>query len=316
MVLLAVVQTILESHPSVGGGYISWPLSIVVFYWMLRQSESVDYLETRIRSFYPVMHIALLWTVLLLVIRESDWWIRQAIGTDGIWYRLTWVLIPGFYLLSLNWQWLQQRWPLTAFRQVYAITGAIPLAAFLWLWALFMLLMNPGKPDPLPFVPVLNPMDLTIVFVFLVLAGWFTVVIRKYGKTVISISTPVLIKLAGISLFLWLNSVMIRTLHYWADVELKYRVMMRSVLVQASLSLFWGFLALVIMVLSSKKSSRAGWFTGAGLLGLTVAKLFVVDLRNSSNLEAIGAFIGVGILAMVIGYFSPLPPKSLMEKQA
>lgn len=316
MVLSAVVQAIFSSHPLEDAGYLSWPLAIAAFYWMLRQSESVDYLELRIKSFYPVMHIALLWTLLLLVIRESDWWIRQAIGTDGIWYKLTWVLIPGVYLLSLNWRWLQQRWPLTSFRQVYAIAGATPLVVFLWLWALFMMLWNPGKPDPLPFVPVLNPMDLTIVFVFLVLAGWFAVVIKKDRQADISISTPLLMKLAGISIFLWLNSVMIRTLHYWAGIELKYRVMMNSVLVQASLSLFWGFLALVIMVLSSRKTSRAGWFTGAGLLGLTVAKLFVVDLKNSSNLEAIGAFIGVGILAMVIGYFSPLPPKSLMEKQA
>jgi uncharacterized membrane protein len=40
-----------------------------------------------------------------------------------------------------------------------------------------------------------------------------------------------------------------------------------------------------------------------------VAKLFVVDLSNVGTIARIVSFIGVGVLMLVVGYFSPVPPK-------
>jgi uncharacterized membrane protein len=47
---------------------------------------------------------------------------------------------------------------------------------------------------------------------------------------------------------------------------------------------------------------------GAALLGLTVAKLVLVDLSNRGGSERIIAFIVVGALMLVVGYFAPIPP--------
>ena len=47
---------------------------------------------------------------------------------------------------------------------------------------------------------------------------------------------------------------------------------------------------------------------GAGLLGLTVLKLFVIDLSNRGGSERIVVFIAVGLLMLVVGWFAPLPP--------
>jgi uncharacterized membrane protein len=47
---------------------------------------------------------------------------------------------------------------------------------------------------------------------------------------------------------------------------------------------------------------------GAGLLGLTVLKLFVIDLSNRGGSERIVVFIAVGVLMLVVGWFAPLPP--------
>ena len=55
--------------------------------------------------------------------------------------------------------------------------------------------------------------------------------------------------------------------------------------------------------------SRALWLVGAALLSVVVVKLFVFDLSRISGIERIIAFIGVGLLLLLIGYFSPLPPR-------
>jgi len=41
--------------------------------------------------------------------------------------------------------------------------------------------------------------------------------------------------------------------------------------------------------------------------------LFLVDLSHVGTIERIVSFVGVGLLMLVIGYFSPLPPSA--EKQ-
>ena len=50
---------------------------------------------------------------------------------------------------------------------------------------------------------------------------------------------------------------------------------------------------------------------GVVLLGIVVAKLFLFDLANAGRIEQIVSFIAVGLLILVVGYFSPLPPRKL-----
>ena len=42
---------------------------------------------------------------------------------------------------------------------------------------------------------------------------------------------------------------------------------------------------------------------------VVVAKLFLVDLSGAGTVQRIVSFVGVGILMLVIGYLSPVPPK-------
>jgi uncharacterized membrane protein len=85
--------------------------------------------------------------------------------------------------------------------------------------------------------------------------------------------------------------------------------MMKSVLVQASLSIFWAVLALAAMVFATRTGRRAIWIAGAVLMGVVVAKLFLVDLGSVGTIARIVSFIAVGVLMLVIGYFSPVPPR-------
>ena len=47
----------------------------------------------------------------------------------------------------------------------------------------------------------------------------------------------------------------------------------------------------------------------AALLGVVVAKLFLVDLADRGGLFRIISFLSVGVLLLLVGYFSPVPPR-------
>jgi uncharacterized membrane protein len=79
--------------------------------------------------------------------------------------------------------------------------------------------------------------------------------------------------------------------------------------VQASFSILWTLLALGAMVVATRRALRPVWLAGAALMGVVVVKLFLVDLSGIGTVERIVSFIGVGLLMLVIGYFSPVPPK-------
>ena len=103
---------------------------------------------------------------------------------------------------------------------------------------------------------------------------------------------------------------LLRTIHHWAGVPYRFEPLMRSVLVQASLSIFWSILALGLMVFATRRGHRSVWIVGAVLMAVVVGKLALVDLSHLGGLERISSFIGVGVLMLVVGYFSPVPPKT------
>ena len=116
---------------------------------------------------------------------------------------------------------------------------------------------------------------------------------------------------AGAIAFIWLNAVLLRTLHHWDDIPSDFDAMASSVEVQAALSVFWAFLALATMIVATRIGRRILWMAGAGLMIVVVAKLVLVDLSRLGGIERIVSFIGVGVLMLVIGYFSPVPPRKV-----
>lgn len=64
-----------------------------------------------------------------------------------------------------------------------------------------------------------------------------------------------------------------------------------------------------------RPAKRLPWLTGATLLGVVVVKLLFVDMSQAEGIARIVAFIGVGILMLLIGYFVPLPPRQSGEEK-
>jgi len=90
-------------------------------------------------------------------------------------------------------------------------------------------------------------------------------------------------------------------------VPYRFDDMSRSMFVQASVSVLWTACAPGMMIWATRRASRL--FIGGALLAATVVKLFLFDLLHVSGIERIVSFIGIGLMLLLIGYFSPLPPK-------
>jgi uncharacterized membrane protein len=187
--------------------------------------------------------------------------------------------------------------------------------AFLVGWIVFVNFRSDGNPAPLPYVPLLNPLDLAQAGALLALITWYLGVKRLDLPQAKLPAPATAIKVLGAVLFIALNGVLLRTLHHYADVPFRLEAMLRSNLVQSAFSLFWSLLALAAMVVAARRSLRALWMVGAVLLALVVVKLFLIDLANTGTVERVISFIGVGVLVILVGYYSPVPPKS-KEKSA
>jgi uncharacterized membrane protein len=303
MIIYAVVAAGDYQHPFARIGWVAWPVAFAAHLLVLRRHEA------RGSRFQSWLHAAGLWLFAALASWEVAWAIDELVRGKAVWPLIAWSVVPGALLALLALRGTRLGWPVVAHRDAYLVAGSAPLAVFLALWALLVNFVSNGDPAPLPYVPVLNPLDLAVLGAVLVVALWF-VEGRKLGIPAFATVSPapgyVLAAAAG---FMWVNAVLLRTLHHWAAVPFDFDRMLQSDLVQTSFSILWTLIALATMVLATRRGLRAAWLAGGALLLVVVAKLFVVDLSNVGTIARIVSFIGVGVLMLVVGYFSPVPPK-------
>ena len=304
MCLIAYTQWFTASHPVAGAAYLGWLLAFALLYLILHRHEKE--LSTTLTRYF---HMGTLWLLALIASWEAAWAINDLVQGQGTWPLIAWAVIPGLMLAILSLRGQRISWPVAAHLQTYLGVAALPLAAFLLLWSLVTNLSSDGNPYPLSYLPLLNPLDLAQIFVFLVLASWL-LKIRQLDMPIFS-NFPVAARYAIIAatLFVWLNAALLRTLHYWADVPFDIHSMMESRLVQAAISIFWSVLAMALMRYAAQKNLRALWMVGGALMAAVVLKLFTFDIHGGGSLERIISFIGVALLMLIIGYIAPLPAK-------
>ena len=305
MIVFAILAVDVVTHPFDHFGFVAWPAAFAVNLWLLRRHE-----ETRAITW---AHSVGLWLFAALTAWEAAWWMGELIRGGEVWRLIGWAVVPLALLAGLTDRGERIAWPVLRFLRAYLVEGAIPLAAFLWLWMVHANFTSRGDAAPLPYLPLVNPLDLVQFAALMALFAWS----RRLGSQPLSLPQFQSGEIAYIGLgcagFLWLNGMLLRTLHQWSGVRFGLEPMMRSMLVQASLSIFWSVLALCAMFVATRLRLRALWLTGAGLMGVVVVKLFFIDLSNVGGVERIVSFIGVGLLMLVIGYVSPVPPSTAGE---
>ena len=307
MVVHAVAVVGAYPHPLARIGWLAWPLAIAAHFLVLRRHEV---LGSRHQYW---LHAAGLWLLAALAAWEVAWAIDELVLGTAVWPRIAWALVPGALLALLSLRGPRLGWPVAVHRDAYLVGGGAPLAVFLVLWAVLVNFWSSGDPAPLPYLPVLSPLDLAVLGAALAVALWL-VEGGKLGIPAFAITSPAPgYALAGAAAFFWVNAVLLRTLHHWAGIPFDLVQMLQSELVQTSFSILWTLIALATMVLATRRGFRVAWLAGGALLLIVVGKLFVVDLSKVGTIARIVSFMGVGVLMLVVGYFSPVPPKAREE---
>ena len=299
-----VLDILRGEHPLAHIGVWAWGAAFLAHLWLLsRHDADRPALSRR-------LHAAGVWVLAIAGAREVAWWIDLAVQGERVWPSIAWAIVPAALLAFLAAQRVRTRWPIAAHPPAYLVAGGAPLALFLSLWTLYANFTSDGDPYPLVYVPLLNPLDIAMAAVFLVIAGWLRAAKEHGLRAWLEDSRPIVIASFGSTAFVWVNGVLLRSLHHWADLPFTLQSMLASRLVQASFSILWMLLAMAAMVVATRRALRPLWVTGAALMGVVVAKLFVVDLSGIGTVERIVSFIGAGVLMLLIGYLSPVPPRT------
>jgi uncharacterized membrane protein len=243
---------------------------------------------------------------------------RGVIPSRGSWSEAVMLIAGAAVLAALalsaqrGWQGRTSRWPLPTHAIDYGWYAAVPIAALLMLATVAVALFSPGAADPLPYLPLLNPADLSIGLALVALEQWRRTVAgaRLDGTVAHNIGGRGGRAMIAALAFIAVNTLWLRVAHHLLGVAWSPDALLASFTVQTGIAILWTLLALALMVTAHRRGQRTLWLVGAGLLGITVAKLLLVDMNNAGGGERIIAFIVVGLLMLVVGYLAPLPPRN------
>jgi len=302
MLLFAMGAVATMPHPLAYAGWVASPLAFFGLYILARRHEEPPGGDVTI-----MFHAVSVWLLASLLSWEIEWQVRSVVGPGGSWSSIAWAVTPAIMLFLLPRLTTRLAWPFARHRETYLLIAGSGFAAYLSLWSISANFLMRGDSDPLPYVPLFNPLDLAQAFILLVLIRHYVILQRASFAAVARSKVALLCGLALLA-FISLNGALLRTLNHWAGVPFSLEAMLSSTLVETSLSIFWAALALATMLIATRLTNRGLWIIGAGLLALVVVKLFLVDLSNIGTIERIVSFVGVGLLMLVLGYFSPVPP--------
>lgn len=296
-------------HPLANLGLVAWPLVIAVHFLALRHLAKV--LPARALS---IAHLFGCWLILTLLALELRYALLALADHYNAWRWLGWALLPSLYLLLMAAP-RQWTWPVASFAREYRWFAALPVAVWMFGWFWLANAFSDGGAEPLPYLPVLNPLELGLLVALFSIYAWSRSALQQWS------SAPGYVErglqgLLALSLFAFITAAVMRGAYQWVGVPFALEAQLESMLVQASLSLVWTVAALGLMIGGHLRARREVWLAGAVLIALVVAKLFFVELSNRGGMARIVSFIGVGGLLLVVGYFAPLPPKKKLAESA
>jgi len=308
MSIMLMYAALNQPHPSAGAGYAAWPLAFAATYMILYNHDGIS---GRALKF---LHAAPVWLVFALFAWELGWQVNNYVKGASTWPLIATGVVPAVLGLTVPVFARRLEWPFGRHAGAYLLYGIGPVVGFALLWSVYANMTSRGDPWPLPYVPFVNPLDVAAGFVFAVLVDWHGRSRQYMASEGINLPGWALPGVYAAGVFVWLNAVLVRTVHHWGGVSFNRDAMFSSMLFQASLSIFWSLLALGTMVFATRRMLRPVWITGSALLGAVVIKLFLVDLSRTGTVERIVSFVVVGILLLVVGYFSPVPPRRIEER--
>lgn len=301
--VFAVPVALEAGHPFGYGGGVGWLALFAAFYWMLERAER----ETLPANELIPLHAGAAWLLVAWCAWEASWQVDR--HAAGVWPVLPWGVVPAMAVAMLGRRHLAPRWPIARHADLYRVFIAVPFVLAVALWVMLANATSVGDPVWLPYLPLLNPLDVAVAVSIASGALWWSALEPSQRAKLWSGDPRVLIAIVAGIVFWWLNAALLRSLHHNFGAPITMYGMARSQFVQAALSMFWAVLGFAAMTLAARKHWRYVWIVGAALMLVVVAKLFLVDLSNVGTIARIVSFLSIGALIIITGYLAPLPPK-------
>lgn len=305
--VVVILYLLQHEHVFAGFGTLSWLLVAVAHFALLR---AYDNGQGRIEA---IWHFAGALFLVGIADFEIAWRIDEY-GLADAWVASGGLLIPALAAIAIMSLRENLAWPLQRYWTAY-LAAATTMIVGLIIGIAAAGLDDPGNPQPLPYVPLLNPFDLLTV-VGLVVGLRLVTTIRATSDWLGAEGLRIATAVWALTAFALSTIAVVRGVHHLGGVGWQQHTLTSSVSVQSALSIYWAILGFGGMIWGARRMHRTIWIIGTALMALVVVKLFVVDLGNTGTVARIVSFLGVGALLLVVGYFAPAPPRQEKATEA
>jgi len=301
--LIGLLSLMIKHHAFIMPDVLYWIPALVLCRYIMQQLGSTS-IPSKIFEWVYLIWVS---TVTLLLSVEMSWRFANAgLNVGNAWSGIVIAILPLLVMHAVQ----KSQWgALSRFGTPLKHKILTAMAVGAGLWSLNVAISNSADTTPLPYLPLLNPIDLLHILYFLFAVGF----IRSFKQsTEIKNGLNVVV---GILAFIWLNSALLRSLHHYLEIPYDISAMLSNITVQIALSILWTILGMVAMLMAARRRWRPTWIIGAVLVTIVLVKMVTVDLVANGTIERIISFLVVGSLLVVMGYFSPIPGKEKEIKQ-
>ena len=286
--------------PSAHLGWLAWPLALAAHPLLLRLQAG-----WRRAELDAPLQLGGWWLFVVLATRECVLRVAPAVAPGSAWSELAAMALPALVLIASTQPALRRRLERSVSWSTWTTVGCGALAVYLfgWLWDANT---NAGDAAPLPWLPLLNPLEIGAGVALLAIAGWVRALPARWRNSLPPAAGPALLAATAFALA---TGMVLRTCHHWAGVAWDADALYGSKLTQAALSVAWSSIGVAAMLAGHRTTRRMPWIAGVALLGIVVAKLFLVELADRDGLSRVVSFLVVGGLMLAVGYFAPIPPR-------
>jgi uncharacterized membrane protein len=253
---LALFIDIFESHPFSHYGLFSWLIAFAAYIWLIMRGAIPR---------HPFFRAGLLWIAAILGVLEWQYQLGNFVSetyvnsigasNSAVWREIGWAIVPIIMVAVITrWQKNNQNYEVS---RAWLWVGVAPMMLFLCAWFMLMSLNSSGNAMPLPYIPLINPLDIALSAVLLMLLIWERNIRQYFYK--LEAHMP---KIAGLMGFTLLNGMLLRTLHHWVGTPFQWTAIFDYPIVQMSFTFLWAISAFILMLLAHKRAERMlmdGW---------------------------------------------------------
>jgi hypothetical protein len=234
MGLFAAANAVFQDHPLGNYAWAAWPAAFAGHFAFLHRCEA-QFPRIR-RALHPLGY----WILAFLVALETSWLVDRI--ADGVWPAAAALAVVAALTLATLKLTGRLAWPFVAHARNYIEAACGGVVAVLVVAMVAANVGSPGDSAPLPYVPLLNPLELASLFVFFVAIRWYAAFrgYRDRGSEGESESGPgsgparvEAVAPAIFALFL-LTMAVARTVHHFASVPFDLELLARSDVFQAA----------------------------------------------------------------------------------